>query len=611
MEQRSREERLLQILKQLDFQDINEKNFFTEFNSIFNSNHVDPIVVSQKDLENGGDLSNDYYFIIYDPREEGADFESIKNQLIENIQKIKVGKIQKVHLVEVFDSIKKRAEINNLEENRINKLRNLIRNKINERNRKKEIFLSNIEYSSFVVPKEISKKTKFEIKIKDRVRSLEQSYRLENKENIENESELNSYVVTAELDSLMDLYNSFGDQLFAKNVRVGGITDSLGVEDAIQNTYSFAPEEFWFLNNGISLLIASESDLNMDVYDRVRFSMDNLHDISIINGAQTIKAVSEVCYSRGSESESRDNWKPLVILRIYHYKVNENKENSSSNDLEAYKNFSEKVTISLNKQKPIRQSDLAYLTNFVKNIQNIRHNAKNEDIENLTFDFVRQGEIQSTVLRQYQLDVFAKVVKSYLLKQPGSARTQSYNSLLATKMVNNIVKLNDKNIFKEELQKDLERDKTKVFLKYYSPVNFAMRLKKYFETDSKFEEIIDKYIKEKCERYETKEGLKSFAKYGSLVMISAVINSINNFKDSFEEWKFIDFGDKTKDISKDIFCKKELDELIKRILDYFVKFVNTTEEDITESNFWKKDIIIEYILEQMRGGYDNSHFNTF
>ena len=124
MEQRSREERLLQILKQLDFQDINEKNFFTEFNSIFNSNHVDPIVVSQKDLENGGNLSNDYYFIIYDPREEGADFESIKNQLIENIQKIKVGKIQKVHLVEVFDSIKKRAEINNLEENRINKLRN-------------------------------------------------------------------------------------------------------------------------------------------------------------------------------------------------------------------------------------------------------------------------------------------------------------------------------------------------------------------------------------------------------------------------------------------------------------------------------------------------------
>lgn len=385
--------------------------------------------------------------------------------------------------------------------------------------------------------------------------------------------------------------------------------DSLGVEDAIKSTYSSAPEEFWFLNNGISLLIASECDLNMDVYDRVRFSMDNLHDISIINGAQTIKAVSEVCYSGGSESKSRDNGNPLVILRIYHYKVNENTENSNGSDLEAYKSFSEKVTISLNKQKPIRQSDLAYLSNFVKNIQNIRHSIdKNEDIANLTFDFVRQGEIQSTVLRQYQLDVFAKVVKSYLLKQPGSARTQSYNSLLATKMVNNLVKLNDKNIFKEQLQKDLERDKTKVFLKYYSPVNFAMRLKKYFETDSKFEEIIDDYIQDdkKRERDETKEGLKSFAKYGSLVMISSIINSINNFKDSFEGWRYTDFGNSNE---KNIYCIKKLDELIKRILDCFVEFVNTTKEDITESNFWKKDLIIKYILEQMRDKYEDSHFN--
>lgn len=218
MEQSSRRERLLQILKQLDFEDINEEKFYTEFDSIYNSNNRnsensgDSIVVSQEDLENGLESSNEYYFIIYDPTEETeGDYERIRSQLIEKIQKLTVVEMQRILLVELFDTIKKRAETN--KKNRVLELRKLVQDNINRRKQKGKILLSNIEYSSFVVPKEISTKTKFEIKIKDRVRSLEQSYSLEKKEY---KSKLNSYVFTAELDSLMDLYNSFGDQLLQK-----------------------------------------------------------------------------------------------------------------------------------------------------------------------------------------------------------------------------------------------------------------------------------------------------------------------------------------------------------------------------------------------------------
>ena len=81
---------------------------------------------------------------------------------------------------------------------------------------------------------------------------------------------------------------------------------------------------------------------------------------------------------------------PNVILRVYFYNSGlDVEQDTQQNNIEnsekdktlkkaelarKFREFSEKVTISLNKQKPIKQSDLAFMTNFVKNIQEIKVN---------------------------------------------------------------------------------------------------------------------------------------------------------------------------------------------------------------------------------------------
>ena len=69
------------------------------------------------------------------------------------------------------------------------------------------------------------------------------------------------YVFTATLKDIIDIYNRRGENLFQKNFRFSIDDGTSVVAKEIIETLSTAPEEFWFLNNGITIL--SNADIDM------------------------------------------------------------------------------------------------------------------------------------------------------------------------------------------------------------------------------------------------------------------------------------------------------------------------------------------------------------
>ena len=621
--------KLLDIIKQLDYEPIAEDVFIESANKIFNKNH-DKIQFKLITEINENLLNSDEHtFIIYDPNGK-FDINDVSEAAEDALKYIRENNKEltnkKINIIEIFDSIKQRREVIEREvigekniprskeiRKKINEhINDIFKDELNER----KYSITNIKYSDVVISNVDEKNVEFEIEISDRVRSLEQEYTLKLSD-VENDYiTIESYVFTASLNSIVELYNTLGDNLFSKNVRIGGIEDYIGVDDSIKKTYERKPEAFWFLNNGISLMVESYESLNMNVFDRIKLC--KFESISIINGAQTVKAVSEM-YLKDKETSKKAN----VLLRLYFYKKPENDE-SAKKDM-AFKEFSEEVTVSLNKQKPIKQVDLAYMTNFVKNIQIIKNNYQidNDELGEFVFDFVRRGEVESTNLHQYQLDSFAKIVKSYLLKKPGEARNQAYTTLLRVdgnvnkSELDDAIKLANEDIFKQDFQEvwdDINdiKDKISVFRKYYAPVNFAMKLKKYLseynydETGNKITQIkriINVYYDNLCSESKDKSKiiLDNFSSYGILIMVSAVINIINKFNSDFEKWQYSSFELYNKN-NKNMLKFTELNKTIEQVLDYVVDFGvhNNFDEDSEEnnpvnSNFWKKDILMNFI----------------
>lgn len=117
----------------------------------------------------------------------------------------------------------------------------------------------------------------------------------ENKDEAEGSNR--GYVTSVHLHQLIDIYNSIGDKLFKRNVRYG-LNEQLGVDRAIKDTLRNNPGEFWFKNNGITILV-ERPDFRLDRVEEVLLEhiseYGDLH-FSVINGAQTITASAQCLY---------------------------------------------------------------------------------------------------------------------------------------------------------------------------------------------------------------------------------------------------------------------------------------------------------------------------
>lgn len=626
----TREEKLFKILEGLEFGYIEKEKYELLSVNYFNDTN-DIAILSSNDINDESDkLYDDYFFVIYDAT-GNYNSDNIIKKLREKIQTDlnNSSKCQTVTVICIFSSIDQAFSKNEI----IN-----IRKEVFEELKKKlkTILLRNIGYEWYVIPKKIDKNQIIQIQIEDRIRSLEQKYDLK----VETSKFIEGYVFTAKVDSILKLYKIFGDDLFDRNVRVGGIADYMGVDNAIKDTYQNSPDDFWFFNNGISILIESNKELDLNLFNYIRFSINDLKDISVINGAQTIRAANDanILVNKNSKCLQKETGTndANVLLRVYFYK-NDLPESSSGNAdqvaLRKFRTFSEKVTIALNKQKPIRQTDLAYMTNFVKNIQELRLNLSDDpDNKDYTFNFVRRGELSSLCACQYQLDIFAKVVRAYLQNCPGTARSMSYATLLRLKASTDdsdktIPELNEEGIFIPSLQKpwnyEEADDYINEFKRNYRPVNFAMKLKKYLEEKSdrepkktNFQYITSKFytpdlIKENEQDKsikideQDKEYLDAFANYGTLYMMAAVVHYLNEHEVDYSNWKYTGLtsennDDLNKNNQKNLLSIEKLEIVMYKVLKYFLKYEPDSNDDVVksdlkESNFWKRDILAKYL----------------
>ncbi len=107
-------------------------------------------------------------------------------------------------------------------------------------------------------------------------------------------------IITA--DQISEWWENHGQQLFSKNIR--NILGNTDVNESIKKTAVSAPENFWFYNNGITVLVKSANSHRRNVStDRTR-GLFSFSDISVINGAQTVSSLGILAKQKTIDDES-------------------------------------------------------------------------------------------------------------------------------------------------------------------------------------------------------------------------------------------------------------------------------------------------------------------
>lgn len=241
-------------------------------------------------------------------------------------------------------------------------------------------------------------------------------------------------IFTASLYDVTCLLGEFGNDLFKYNLRIHISGGANAVDTKITDTLKNSPEEFWYLNNGITILVDAS---NTHLRKASHLGFENITEISkeeifsqlsVINGAQTISVATkyflDLNINENDEilrKKSKKNSK--VILRVVQGELNKKKENEA-------REWINKIAISLNRQKPIKTQDIVYNHYFVFALNEMKNYAVNDsDHEKYTFHISKRGETSSIKNKMYALDDVIRILHCYLGKQPGNARN-SVNNLI-------------------------------------------------------------------------------------------------------------------------------------------------------------------------------------
>lgn len=149
-----------------------------------------------------------------------------------------------------------------------------------------------------------------------------------------------AYYGTANLAELADWYTKDGKKILEKNIRFSLGSNRTDVNRAIYETLEKQPSDFFFLNNGITLLAR-------EIHPKRRMSKTSrkygLKAVSIINGAQTVATASS--YFSANEKADRNLARVMVTLI----------------KMDAKDKFSVLVTKARNTQNPVAASAFAAL----------------------------------------------------------------------------------------------------------------------------------------------------------------------------------------------------------------------------------------------------------
>lgn len=442
----------------------------------------------------------------------------------------------------------------------------------NELNKKTKVYKRNIKYTNYALTSANEKR--ISIPVKDMFNSMENSVRIDKKEDNEEEARLYNYNFIVGINEIVKkLYGNLGNKLFDKNVRyeVEGAPGKK-VEESIKNTYKEEPQMFFFKNNGISLYIKDRKKLKINT-QAMEITLDTDEPVSVINGAQTITAVSKVLSEEYSDA--------CVLLRIY--TLDGNKINIPQNKIND-------VTVALNQQKPINNEDIAMLSSFVIVLNNEYEKCKNNVY---AFSIVKRGDTTESIINHhYFLKSFAQKAIAVIKKDPGKARTRPTS----------ILKLDEDNNLEEEIFKVYDDDETKndEIFNRFKPINLAFSIWEIINDKSfwggKVKDEIGK-VKDDSKEDDIRKNnhVDSFIKYGRYLVLSILTNVLlGNFTEAGEEKNnYENDGWKIK--------KDKEDELIKIICSIYSSFNRffKKENQLDSNNFKTTKKIYNCIIKDM------------
>ncbi|MED4156440.1 AIPR family protein, partial [Priestia aryabhattai] len=465
------------------------------------------------------DDKNENGLFIYDVynEEDTGHFEV----LIEELKELKDIEFKEINFVIIVRSIKQKYSLpkNGDFNDELSKIKNDLKQLLEE----KQLRNIKIHYKFIPLANDflVDSFKSFDIKIRERYRAT-QATPLDN-------PKTNGMVFTANLFDIVKLYDKMGDSLFNDNLRIGleDKQDLLEVAPEITKTLKNNPEEFWFLNNGITIIMDEKSlDLSSNNFLRLNNNIDyKKSKISVINGAQTISAASKFFFEDAKTEDTKiineyrtdksrldyfakeisndclnprkekyeneisshlmkffnenkeiniENTKEFIQKLLEESKIKEDKELISekllqkiipnqfsinkaerqadvllrviyySNQKDAIR-IKSKITIALNRQKPMRMGDIALASQFVQNIN--YYNGL--DIDNDSFSIIRRGEPEAPDFKRHSLDTVMKMLMIISEKNPGKLGSSKLSKQLEEKdKRDGLIIFRDDSIFK-------------------------------------------------------------------------------------------------------------------------------------------------------------------
>lgn len=349
-------------------------------------------IITSSDLKIGDSIN----IIIYESFKAIDDME-LMNLIMSCIDKDQYKQFQILILVH---SVKEKIHISDLLDEKCEKLR-----------KDKKLSKASIKWEVYFVG--IAGETDIHIAIDSAIRINEYTHE---------KNEVEGRVYNAKLSDLVKLYDNLGDDLFKDNVREK-IEDVLDVDMEIKNTLENQPEDFWFLNNGITLLVESDSIKQRREY-QLDINISNNCDVSVINGAQTISVAAmyylnlfETLENKILSDKEREEFEvkkrqaleAKVLLRVI-------KKDSYREEL---KDFYKNISVSLNRQKAINDADIRYTDYLIEDINSISEKKK----EPFFRIQKRSSNKQRRSRGEYKIEDFVKITAIYLLQEPGTARS--------------------------------------------------------------------------------------------------------------------------------------------------------------------------------------------
>lgn len=349
-------------------------------------------IITSSDLKIG-DSKN---IIFYESFKAIADME-LMNLIMSCIDKDQYKQFQILILVH---SVKEKIHISDLLDEKCEKLR-----------KDKKLSKASIKWEVYFVG--IAGETDIHIAIDSAIRINEYTHE---------KNEIEGRVYNAKLSDLVKLYDNLGDDLFKDNVREK-IEDVLDVDTEIKNTLENQPEDFWFFNNGITLLVESDSIKQRREY-QLDINISNNCDVSVINGAQTISVAAmyylnlfETLENKILSDKEREEFEvkkkqaleAKVLLKVI-------KKDSYREEL---KDFYKNISVSLNRQKAINDADIRYTDYLIEDINSISEKKK----EPFFRIQKRSSNKQRRSRGEYKIEDFVKITAIYLLQEPGTARS--------------------------------------------------------------------------------------------------------------------------------------------------------------------------------------------